>query len=79
MSQKKEVSGMNNPNDVIKTVMYDHHMTQADMARLFGISPQAVNNRFRSGSWNIDDVVKLLDAMDCKLVIESGSIKRYVF
>lgn len=70
---------MNDINEVIKTVMREHNMTQTEMARVLGVSPQAINNRFRSGAWNIDEVVKVLEAMNCKLVIESGTIKRYVF
>lgn len=69
---------MNNVNDVLKTVMNDHGISQSDIARLFGVSPQAIYNKFRRGSWDVDEIVKILDSVDCRLVIESGSIKRYV-
>jgi predicted transcriptional regulator len=69
---------MNNVNDVLKTVMNDHGVSQSDIARLFGVSPQAIYNKFRRGSWDVDEIVKILDSVDCRLVIESGSIKRYV-
>lgn len=70
---------MNEVNEVLKTVMSDHHLTQSDIGRIFGVSPQAIYNKFRRGSWDVDEVVKILDAIDCRLVIESGSIKRYTF
>lgn len=69
---------MNNVNDVLKTVMNDHGISQSDIARLFGVSPQAIYNKFRRGSWDVDEIVKILDSVDCRLVIESGSIKRYL-
>lgn len=69
---------MNNVNDVLKTVMNDHGVSQSDIARLFGVSPQAIYNKFRRGSWYVDEIVKILDSVDCRLVIESGSIKRYL-
>lgn len=70
---------MNDVNTVILTVMKDHKMKKADVARLFGVSPQAVNNKFKRGSWDISEVVKLLDHIGCRLVIESGEIKKYIF
>lgn len=70
---------MNDVNDVLRAVMKDHHITQADIARIFGVSPQAVYNKFHRGTWDVDEIVKILDAVDCRLVIESGSIKRYLF
>ena len=70
---------MSNVNEVLKTVMRDHDMSQSDVARLFGVSPQAIYNKFRRGAWDVDEVLKILDAIDCRLVIESGSIKRYFF
>lgn len=70
---------MNSVNDVLRTVMRDHKMTQTDIARLFDVSPQAIYNKFRRGTWDIDEVIKILDSVGCRLVIESGSIKRYYF
>lgn len=70
---------MNDVNTVLKTIMKDHKVTQADIARAFGISNQAVFNRFNSGSWKIDEVIKILALADCRLVVESGEIRRYIF
>lgn len=70
---------MNDINSVIKTVMKDNNFTQADLARLFSVSPQAINGKFKRGSWDLSEVIKVLDAMDCKLIIQSGSIKQYNF
>lgn len=70
---------MNDVNTVLKTVMREHDITQADIARLFGVSPQAIYNKFRRGSWDVSEVVKILESIDCRLIIESGSIKRYQF
>ena len=61
---------MNSVNDVLKAVMHDHKLSQADIARLFDV---------RRGTWDIDEVIKILDSVGCRLVIESGSIKRYYF
>lgn len=70
---------MNEVNDVLKAVMKDHGISQSDIARLFKVSPQAIHNRFSRGSWDVDEIVKILEYADCRLVIESGSIKRYYF
>ena len=70
---------MNDVSEVLKTVMKDHKMTQSDIARLFGISQQAVWNRFNRDCWDINDVIRILESMNCRLVIESGDIRRYMF
>lgn len=71
---------MNDINSVFKIVMNEHGFRQSDIARLFGISPQAVNNRLKEGAdtYRICDFVKILEAMNCRLVIESGNVKRYI-
>jgi len=70
---------MNSVNDVIKTIMKDHKVSQADLARLFHVSPQAIYNKFQRGTWNVDEVIKILDSVNCKLVVEDGSIRKYCF
>lgn len=65
---------MNNINYVIKTIMRNKHVTQTEIAKLFGVSPQAVYNKFRRESWNLDEIIKILDYMDCRLVIESDIV-----
>lgn len=69
---------MNDINEVLKTIMYDHKMTQTDIAKLFGVSPQAIYNKFRRGSWDVDEINKILHSINCRMVIESGDIKRYM-
>lgn len=68
---------MNNISKVLKLVMKDHHVTQTEIAKLFGVSSQAINNKFSRDAWNADEVVKVLEYMNCRLVIESGDIVRY--
>lgn len=70
---------MNDVNSVIKTVMKYHGVTQSDVARLFGTTPQAIYNKFRRGSWDISEVVTLLESMDCSLVVKSGEIVEFKF
>lgn len=71
---------MNDINDVFKTIMDDHGFRQSDIARLLGVSPQAVNNRFKEGvdRYRVAEFARILDAMGCRIVIESGTIRRYV-
>lgn len=68
---------MNDVNEVLKKVMKDHDVTQVEIANLFGVSSQAVNNKFKRGTWNADEVVKVLEYMNCRVIIESGDIVRY--
>lgn len=70
---------MNNPNDVIKAAMRYNDVSQADLAKLFNVSNQAIYNKFRRESWSIDEVVKILESMNCRLIIESGDITRFTF
>lgn len=70
---------MNEVNEVIKTVMKDHNISQAKLGRILDRSPQSVYNKFQRGTWDVSEVVQFLDAIDCRLVIESGSIRKYVF
>ena len=70
---------MNDVNEVLKTIMKDHGLSQSDVARFYGVKPQSIFNKFKRGSWDVDEVVKLLESIDCRLVVESGSIKKYQF
>ena len=69
----------NDISTVIKTLMKDKGVRQADLARLFGISPQAIFKKFANRSWDVEELLKILDYMDCRLIIESGDIKQYRF
>lgn len=70
---------MNNPTEVIRAVMKYKHMSSTEIADLFGISPQAISNKFRRGSWDISEVIKVLEYMDCKLIIEADNIVQFKF
>jgi len=70
---------MNSVNDVIRAIMKDHKVSQADLARLFNVSPQAIYNKFQRGTWSVDEVIKVLDSVNCKLVVEDGTIRKYCF
>ena len=70
---------MHNVNEVLLTVMKDNKFTKSDMARLFGVTPQAIGNKFAKNKWSMDEVLKVLDHLGCKLIIESGEIRSYRF
>lgn len=70
---------MKDPNDVIKLIMKQNNVSQVDVAKLFGVSSQAINNKFRRGTWDIDEVVKLLEFMNCTLIAVSNDTLMYKF
>ena len=70
---------MNDVNEVIKAVMKHNHVSQADVARFFNVSPQSVNNKFRRGTWDLSEVIQLLEYMHCSLVVKSGEIVEFKF
>lgn len=70
---------MKDPNDVIKLIMKQNNVSQVDVAKLFRVSSQAINNKFRRGTWDIDEVVKLLEFMNCTLIAVSNDTLMYKF
>lgn len=69
---------MNDVNAVMKTFMKEHDISQVDIAKLFDVSPQAIYNKFRRGTWDVAEVAKVVESVGCRLVIESGPVKRYL-
>ena len=58
--------------DTIKHIMIDKKIKQNDIAEKMGISKQTVSNIFNGRQPNItlDTLVKLCNAIDCKLYID---------
>lgn len=57
-------------SDKIKTIMKDKHITNIQLAEHLGMSPQSLSNKFYRDSFSVQDLITILDFMDCKLIIE---------
>ena len=64
---------------MLKAIIKDQGISQVDIAREFGVSPQAIYNKFNRGTWYFDEVVRILRLANCRLVVESEKIRRYEF
>lgn len=57
-------------SDKIKTIMKEKHITNIQLAAHLGMSPQSLSNKFYRDSFSVQDLITILDFMDCKLIIE---------
>lgn len=55
----------------IKSIMKDKHITNVQLAKHLGMSPQSLSNKFYRDSFSTQDLIIILDYLDCELVIVS--------
>lgn len=61
-----------NEIEIVKTLMKSKGVSGAVLADKLGFStPSAVTNRLQSKTMTVEVLVKLLEAMDCELVIKN--------
>lgn len=45
-------------------------ISEAELARRVGASPQAFSQRMKTGRWNSEDLAKIANALGCEIVTE---------
>lgn len=57
-------------SDIIKTIMKSKNLNNIQMAQLLGIKTQSFSNKLFRDSYTVDELIKILDILECKLVIQ---------
>lgn len=55
----------------IKRIMKEKHITNQELAAHLKMSSQSLANKFSRDSFSVEDLVTILDFLNCQLVIES--------
>lgn len=55
--------------DKIRFLMREKSVSNNQMAEHLGISSQSLSNKFNRGSYSVEDLIKILDLLECQLVI----------
>lgn len=64
-------------SDIIKTIMKSKGLNNIQMAELLGIKPQSFANKLFRDSYTVDELIKILDILDCKLIIQPNPKTTY--
>lgn len=56
--------------DKIKQIMKEKGVKVNDLAKYMGVKPQSVTNKFARDSWSTQDLISVLDFLDCQLCVE---------
>ncbi len=59
-----------NTSKKIKMALTFAEITEAELARRIGTSPQAFNQRMKTGKWSDADLDKIAEALGCEVVVE---------
>lgn len=62
----------------IKSIMKDKHITNVQLAKHLRMSPQSLSNKFYRDSFSSQDLIIILDYLDCELVILSKPETRVI-
>ncbi len=57
-------------SDVIKTLMKSKGLNNIQMAKMLGIKTQSFSNKLFRDSYTVEELIKILDILDCKLIIQ---------
>lgn len=57
-------------SDKIKQVMKNKGVKVNQLAEYMGVKPQSMTNKFARDSWSVQDLILVLDFLDCQLIIE---------
>ena len=62
---------------VIRQLLAEFGMTSKELAPLLDMSPQGLSNKMSRDSFSYDDMAKIADILDCKLVIKTKDGKEF--
>lgn len=66
-------------SDKIKAIMQIKGVTSQQLADYFGMSRQAMYNKFQRDTWTTSDLIKAMDFLDCEIIIKSNdNIQMYL-
>lgn len=69
-----------NEIDVVKKLMEIKGMSNATLAKKMGYNtPSGVSNRLQSKTMTVEMLIKMLDAMDCELIIKNNTNGKETF
>ncbi|WP_455544054.1 helix-turn-helix domain-containing protein [Intestinibacter sp.] len=54
---------------LIKQIMIERNISVKDLAEKLDIKPQSMSNKFHRDSFSFNEVVKILDILDCDITI----------
>lgn len=57
-------------SDVIKAIMKTKGLNNIQMAQALGIKTQSFSNKLFRDSYTVDELIRILDILDCKLIIQ---------
>ena len=57
-------------SDIIKSIMKTRGLNNIQMAQSLGIKTQSFSNKLFRDSYTVDELIKILDVLDCKLIIQ---------
>ena len=57
-------------SDKIKQIMKMKKITNVQLPKHLGMLPQSLANKFSRGSISADELIQILDFLDCQLIIE---------
>lgn len=57
-------------SDKIKQIMKMKKVTNVQLANHLGMLPQSLTNKFSRGSISADELIQILDFLECQLIIE---------
>ena len=57
-------------SDKIKQIMKMKTVTNVQLANHLGMLPQSLANKFSRGSISADELIQILDFLECQLIIE---------
>ena len=66
-------------SDKIKMILKQKGVMVSQLAEYMNVKPQSVTNKFARDSWSVQDLISVLDFLDCQLVIESKPDTKIMF
>ncbi len=55
----------------IRSIMKDKNISNKQLAEYLGIQLQSLHNKFYRNTFTVSELIKILDFLNCNLVIES--------
>lgn len=64
-------------SDVIKAIMRSKGLNNIQMAKSLGIKTQSFANKLFRDSYTVEELIRILDILDCKLIIQPNPNMSY--
>lgn len=79
MKEKRKRGKKMSVTNKVKALLAIHNKKNVELANYLKIAPQSLHNKFTRDSFSAEDLIKIAEFTDCKLIFEIDEKQKIIF